>query len=177
LLSGLFLASYCPYGFNLADEGIPLYGGVRVMNGQVPLVDFWGYMPGRYYLYASIFMLLGKDIAIVRITLSFLSAVVPLMAFLVSRRFTGNLGALVPVILILAGPGLYCTRFIPILIMCNIYLLGCFLLQQTSLKNFLYCLARISMTFFFKFEIGLISAWITSRQNQPTGKRGVIGGS
>ena len=44
---------YFKYGLNLSDEGYLVYGAKRVLNGQIPGVDFHAYMPGRYLVLAA----------------------------------------------------------------------------------------------------------------------------
>ena len=45
---------------NLADEGYLWYGSLQTSIGQVPLLDFQSYDPGRYYWVALWFKLFGN---------------------------------------------------------------------------------------------------------------------
>jgi len=52
---------------NIYDEGLIVYGSVRVMHGDVPYRDFWAqYSPGQFYVLAALFRTFGANIMVER---------------------------------------------------------------------------------------------------------------
>src|SRR5439155_4875547 len=61
LVAGTVFLVQWRYGFNWGDEGLLWYISQRTALGQVPLLDFFSYDPGRYYWSAAVFKLLRRD--------------------------------------------------------------------------------------------------------------------
>ena len=53
-------------GFSYSDEGFLWYGAVQTLAGNVPLLDFQSYDPGRYYWSAFWMMLFGESVLALR---------------------------------------------------------------------------------------------------------------
>jgi hypothetical protein len=58
LLALVLEAILINFRVTIYDEGLTLYGSLRVFHGQVPYRDFWTmYPPGQFYLFAALFHL------------------------------------------------------------------------------------------------------------------------
>ena len=109
---GLWL-SYAAYGFNPWDECALAYGGVRVLQGQVVWIDFFGYAPGRYLLAALIDTLFGINLLVLRVGFLAITAVMPILAYSIGRRLMPGRWAVVPALMIALAPSTYYFRSYP----------------------------------------------------------------
>ncbi|WP_040950992.1 hypothetical protein [Gorillibacterium massiliense] len=85
-------------GINLADEGYLWYGAIQTSNGEVPLMDFQSYDPGRYYWVAFWFKILGStSIITLRIAVLLFQLIGLTCALLAIRRVTKSWGYLLAI--------------------------------------------------------------------------------
>jgi hypothetical protein len=68
VLVALLTALNIAVGIGLSDEGYLWYGTWRTMLGEVPILDFRGYDPGRYYWGAAWGLLFGDGIIGLRLS-------------------------------------------------------------------------------------------------------------
>lgn len=61
VLTALVFVPQWRYEFSWSDEGLLWYLSKRVAVGELPIRDFYGYDPGRYFWSAAWFKLLGRD--------------------------------------------------------------------------------------------------------------------
>ena len=52
---------------DFADEGFLWYGALHIFQGQVPILDFQAYDPGRYYWCAAVLAVFGKGLMSLRL--------------------------------------------------------------------------------------------------------------
>jgi hypothetical protein len=130
---GLWL-SYAGYGFNPWDECVLAYGGVRILEGQMIWVDFFGYAPGRYLLAALFYELGGVDLWTLRVGFSALFATMPLLAYSTARRLMPPGWALLPAVLVALGPSVYYFRPFPFVALLGGWSL-CRLIEAPSLRR------------------------------------------
>jgi len=74
---------------NIYDEGLMVYGAVRVMDGHIPYRDFWGmYSPGQFYALAGLFRLFGPSIMVERWWDVVVRAALACVVFFLARRLS-----------------------------------------------------------------------------------------
>jgi hypothetical protein len=77
---------------NIYDEGVSVFGALRVAGGAVPYRDFWTiYAPGDLYLLAGLFKLFGASLIVERNAWVVLEAVQATLVFAIGRRLAGGL--------------------------------------------------------------------------------------
>lgn len=70
-----------------SDEGIPVYGAERILNGDVPYRDFWTlYAPGQFYVLAGLFKMFGSSVLVERLYDTAARTLVSAAVFLTALR-------------------------------------------------------------------------------------------
>ena len=90
-------------GVNFADEGYLWYGAEAILHGKLPMRDFQGYDPGRYWWAAAWSLILGKGIMPLRLSCSLFASLGIFAGLLAARRLCRNLAFLLGVGLLLAA--------------------------------------------------------------------------
>lgn len=96
VLGAVFSAITIRRGIGPHDEGLMLQAGSRIVSGQWPYRDFWtNYPPGQPLVLAGLQEIFGASLLAWRVLRIALDAVVALLAFRLSRRYTSERLALV----------------------------------------------------------------------------------
>jgi hypothetical protein len=101
IATGLF-ALQGHVGLNLGDEGYLWYGVAHVRQGEIPLLDFEAYDPGRYYAMALLSFVFGTDVVGCRAGIAVIQTIGLAFGILAARRVTANRGWLALVAVLLA---------------------------------------------------------------------------
>lgn len=103
LLVLAFLAAGFDGPVNVYDEGIPVVGAMRVLDGELPYRDFWTiYAPGQFYLLAGLFLTFGPFLVVERIAGVLTMFVLSFLAFLIVRTLTNQRTAFVAWLIVAA---------------------------------------------------------------------------
>jgi hypothetical protein len=87
----LIILSNIRIGYNMYDEGLTLYGSLRVYNGELPYRDFWAfYLPGQYYIVASVYKLFSVSVMSVRVFGSIINFLLPALVYSLSIKISGK---------------------------------------------------------------------------------------
>lgn len=134
---------------SLNDEGFCLYGAVRVMHGQRPLVDFWSYPPGRYWLFAGVFSVFGVNVLTGRAVLAVLMALKNGLAYDIARKFMPRWAAIACVATIALIPGLWHKVFYSLLMFAQLRVLLWYL-EQPGARRAMACGLAAGVSFYFR---------------------------
>ncbi|MBA7610895.1 hypothetical protein ES703_18109 [subsurface metagenome] len=149
LISIGYYLSFYNYGINLFDEGILVNGAIRILRGEIVYRDFFGYEPGRYYLFALLFKLFAIDLQTIRLAMVFLTSLAPLLVYLISRRIMSSNFALLAALMMLIAPGVYYFRLFTLFILLNLLMLSKYL--DKGVRSWLWgsaLVAAISIGFY-----------------------------
>lgn len=185
----LYFLALIRQGFNLADESYLWYGSQRVLAGEIPILDFMSYDPGRYYWSAGFMSILNSNgIYAQRVAIAafqFLGIYAGLL--LISSELTGSkkdrLAYLILITIIFLGWMFPSHKLFDISVSILLVILIKFLITKPNQKRFLLTGIFLGMIFFFGKNhglYGLISlvlaiCWLTlTRENKKILKVGSV---
>jgi 4-amino-4-deoxy-L-arabinose transferase-like glycosyltransferase len=107
IFAGVFLLLWLLFGNRLIlgtnDEGIYLDAAERILHGQKPYVDFFGYMsPGSFWMQALAFRLFGVTLAAGRVLVLFYVAIECALIYWLVERYASRLSAILTTLFFLA---------------------------------------------------------------------------
>ncbi|MFQ5559250.1 MAG: hypothetical protein ACE5FU_01510 [Nitrospinota bacterium] len=152
----LFQLSYIRYGINMLDGGLLLSSATRVLSGQVSMVDFFGYPPGKSSYAALFFMVFGESIGVLRVSMVLVSAGTMVLLFYVCRRMVPFPYSIAPSLFLLAAPGGYHCRFISFFTVLNTLLILRFIDRPGRMRLFISSFLA-ALTLFFRLDVSLFS--------------------
>jgi hypothetical protein len=106
--SALFLWPFVRVLWRVGDEGVFVYGAVRVFDGEVPSRDFFEVIgPGSFYWLALFFKLFGISWVTTRLALVVTAVATTLVLYWLTRRLNSRHGILSVLILLVLGVPLW----------------------------------------------------------------------
>ena len=107
IFAGVFLVLWLLYGNRLIlgtnDEGIYLDAAERILHGQKPYVDFFGYMsPGSFWMQALAFRMFGMTLAAGRVLVLLYIALECALIYWLVERYASRAAAIVTTLFFLA---------------------------------------------------------------------------
>jgi hypothetical protein len=146
---------------NVYDEGDVLFGGLRVLWGDVPYRDFWTvYGPAQYWVVAFLFKIFGPFILVERAWDAAVRAGMATLAYMVARALT-NARLAVGVWLFSLGwlwvVGSYGYPLLPAALfgLASAYLSGRYAVGLGGVGGLLGAGALVTLAGFFRYDIGI----------------------
>ncbi len=138
-----------PIGLNLGDDGFLVHGVQRTVAGDVPLLDFQSYEPGRYYWCAALARIWGDDFLGVRHSIALFQGIGLFAGLVVARRALGS-PWLLPLAALVLWAWMFPRRkvFEPSLAMLTVCA-GMALLERPNLRRHFLCGAWVGLVLFF----------------------------
>lgn len=145
---------YYNYGISLTDEGYFINTTVRIMNGQLPYLDFRYYPPALNYLLAFIFEIFKIDLLYERLLWVFILSICVLMILKLSKIIMEFPFWIFPAILLLLIPGPWHKSIIPLLYLSAALMGFGYIKNKTNqIKWSFYCGVQTSISLYFRYDI------------------------
>jgi len=155
----LYLFAGFNYELNIYDEAVGIYGAQRILNGDIPYLDFWTiYSPGYFYILSSVLYVLGNSILVERIFSILVMFINLILIYSLSEKLTNKKIALIPLILSLVwfGYSPYYGKAVPLALLFG--LLSLLLIINLNKDNFLKKLISVgiltAITFMIRHDFG-----------------------
>lgn len=153
----LYIISTIQLGFNPYDSGIVLTGGMRILNGELPYLDFFTmYAPGQFYLDA-ILQSISREVLVIRFILSFFQLGILILISKISRNLFDDKYHIYSVLMValwLGGMELYNRAIITSIFF---ILLLIYQLLKYDNRNYILIGLVLSLTVFFRHDVGIIA--------------------
>ena len=137
-------------GIDFMDEGFLAYGAVRVIEGQVPNLNFVSLQPPlSFYTAAAMFKLFGTSLVSLRILGLCIYILIPLLIYAISRNMTGqalSFAAAVPATVL----GIPLFNFVPFAVWQGI--------TATLAAAYFFMRATVTSKYYWAFPAGLMTA-------------------
>jgi hypothetical protein len=117
----VYYLSYYKYLPLTGDEGHLVNGALRVLDGQLPLKDFYQtYAPGRYWVLAFLFRIFGPSLSLERLLWVIVHALANVLMYLAARRSMPARFAAIPLIVMMMIPGIWNKTLCNFLLLANV---------------------------------------------------------
>lgn len=190
LLGLVYYLSYFKYGFAPWDESRIANGALEVLQGRLPLVDFYSsYAPGRYYLLALLFRLFGPSLVVERLMWVPFLALVPVVTYRCARRLMPAFFALLPTLMVLLVPGPWYKILFTLFGLLNLWLIYRYF-EESSGGRLLACGLMVGLTAAFRHDVAGFAAltfllslllrrtrFFSHQPRAPTLREAVVGAS
>jgi hypothetical protein len=157
--SFFYLFLFINQGINVYDEGLVVYGALRVMQGDVPYKDFWAiYAPGQFYVLAGVFKLFGVSLMVERVWSTFVRLALLVCTYLIARKIVTQKFSLVSCFLLMIWLGsfqFYGSPIIPSLLFALLGGFCCLNFLQKQRRVWLFMAGIMTgITALFRHDIG-----------------------
>ncbi|MFC1497402.1 ArnT family glycosyltransferase [Verrucomicrobiota bacterium] len=157
-LTHMFAASV--RGINIYDEGVSVYGAMRILSGDIPYRDFWTiYAPGQFYVLAALFRIFPASLLTGRIFTVFVLLAISFAVYAITNRIQNRKSALLAWILSLVWLSsfrFYCSS-VPAALLCS--LLSCLFfirfVSDRKILNILFAGFLAGLATIFRHDLGL----------------------
>ena len=160
----LFLIVTMQRELSVYDEGLILFGSVRVLSGDIPYRDFYAnYGPSQFYVLAALFKMFGPSVIVERIWDLFIRSSTILIIYLIIDNAWSRMTALFTAFasaLWLSALGFYGYPIFPCLFF-SLLSLYCILLVLKGRSEITFLLASgacIGVVALFRYDVGVLAA-------------------